>query len=62
MIFSHPTLITGAHEVRNFDCGNTVLNKFLIKYALANFGFIPSPVNSLHLMLLLKDVLKTVDG
>jgi GNAT superfamily N-acetyltransferase len=35
-MFSHPTLITSAHEVRSFDCGNTALNEFLIKHALVN--------------------------
>jgi GNAT superfamily N-acetyltransferase len=35
-MFSTPTLITSAHDVRNFDCGNIALNEFLIKYALAN--------------------------
>lgn len=37
-MFSPPALITSSHEVRNFDCGNTALNEFLIKYALANTG------------------------
>jgi GNAT superfamily N-acetyltransferase len=35
-MFSPPALITNSHEVRNFDCGNTALNEFLIKFALAN--------------------------
>ena|SRR5579864_7079355 len=35
-MFSPPALINSAHEVRNFDCGHTALNDFLIKYALAN--------------------------
>jgi hypothetical protein len=29
-------VITSAHDVRNFDCGNAALNEFLIKPALAN--------------------------
>ena len=37
-MFSPPALITSSHDVRNFDCGNTALNEFLIKYALANTG------------------------
>jgi GNAT superfamily N-acetyltransferase len=35
-MFSAPALITGAHDVQNFDCGNTALNDFLVKYALSN--------------------------
>jgi GNAT superfamily N-acetyltransferase len=35
-MFSKPAIITSAHDVRNFDCGNAALNEFLIKYALAN--------------------------
>jgi GNAT superfamily N-acetyltransferase len=35
-MFSPPALITTAHNVRNFDCGNHALNEFLIKYALAD--------------------------
>ena len=35
-MFSPPALITSSHDVRNFDCGNTALNEFLIKYALSN--------------------------
>jgi hypothetical protein len=30
-MFSAPALITSAHDVRNFDCGNLALNEFLIK-------------------------------
>lgn len=35
-MFSPPALITSSHDVRNFDCGNTALNEYLIKYSLAN--------------------------
>ncbi len=35
-MFSNPTTITSAHDVRHFDCGNAALNEFLIKYAQAN--------------------------
>jgi GNAT superfamily N-acetyltransferase len=50
-MFSAPTLITGAHDVRSFDCGNTALNEFLIKHALANTSaglartFVTTPVD-----------------
>ena len=35
-MFSKPAIITSAHDVRHFDCGNTALNEFLVKYAVAN--------------------------
>jgi predicted N-acetyltransferase YhbS len=35
-MFSKPAPITAAHEVKGFDCGNTALNEFLHKYALAS--------------------------
>lgn len=35
-MFSSPALITGAHNVQKFDCGNTALNDFLVKFALTN--------------------------
>lgn len=35
-MFTPPALISAAHDVRNFDCGQVALNEFLIKYALAN--------------------------
>lgn len=35
-MFSTPTIITGEHDVRDFDCGHTALNDFLVKYALTN--------------------------
>lgn len=31
-----PTLLTGGHETREFDCGKQPLNDFLTKYALQN--------------------------
>ena len=50
-MFSPPALITSAHVVRTFDCGNTALNEFLIKYALTNASagiartYVTTPVN-----------------
>jgi GNAT superfamily N-acetyltransferase len=50
-MFSPPALITSAHEIRNFDCGNTALNEYLIKYALANTSagiartFVTTPID-----------------
>lgn len=35
-MFSKPAPITSTHDVKNFDCGNTALNEFLVKYAVAN--------------------------
>jgi GNAT superfamily N-acetyltransferase len=35
-MFSKPAIITSAHDVRHFDCGNAALNEFLVKYALGN--------------------------
>ena len=35
-ISTSPTALTGSHEVSEFDCGNDVLNDWLIKRALKN--------------------------
>lgn len=35
-MFAKPAPITSTHDVKNFDCGNTALNEFLVKYAVAN--------------------------
>ena len=35
-MFSKPAPITSAHDVSQFDCGNAVLNEYLVKYAIAN--------------------------
>jgi predicted GNAT family N-acyltransferase len=35
-ISSAPTVLTGSHELSEFDCGNDVLNDWLIRRALKN--------------------------
>ena len=35
-ISTHPTALTGSHDVSGFDCGNDALNDWLIKRALKN--------------------------
>jgi GNAT superfamily N-acetyltransferase len=35
-MFTWPIAITSQHDTRDFDCGNTALNEYLKKYALAN--------------------------
>jgi len=35
-MFSKPAPITSTHDVKDFDCGNTALNEFFVKYAVAN--------------------------
>ena len=57
-MFSTPAIITGEHEVRDFDCGHAALNAFLVDFAL----FVPAPTNPFHLLLLLKDVIKTTNA
>lgn len=69
---SSPVAIAREHDLSHFDCGVAALNDYLRKYALANhqngsarafyakFAFVPSPTDSFHLYLLLKDIRKYV--
>lgn len=36
MAFAGPELLTGDHNVAGFDCGNSALNEWLVRRALAN--------------------------
>lgn len=36
MSFTAPTLLTQDHEVTDFDCGNEMLNSWLLRHALKN--------------------------
>jgi hypothetical protein len=61
-----PRPLEKGDDLSAFDCGVPRLNDYLRKEAArafyTNFGFEPSPVNDLHLYLLMKDIQKTLKG
>ena len=71
MSFTRPALITAQHPVEISNCGNEPLNQYLRAVLIhakdenaaafyARFGFAPSPTDPLHLMLLIKDLRRTI--